>query len=430
MSGINASNAMEVDPFEDSSSTNTRNASETGCGGVTGAGKAPPNIVADLEKFKLAIKDDNGPPRAYKKSSSRSQGLSWANVASKPEIAGTTIRIQDETEKKELAKLSSEELVKKLGMKEIIGARQMVNGQVRVFYAEQATKKIMERQTEWARKLATTAQIASTNYQVLVHDMPLSFQPENPEHINELKKANDAHIPGINIQRAAWLKRYRQPEKKSGSLIVWFEHAEQADRAIIKGTMWKYELKATEIFRSGFRTMQCFNCQKYGHTAKNCSAEPRCGQCAGGHNTRTCPGKQEARCTNCSKKHPAWDQICPVRLAAKARAVKNRTQDPGRFVVQGPQEGNHSTECQIVGSRKRRAGSSIMEIADPVSEGGARRGPGRPKGSTKILNSAREPAKMISKTNTPTLPTLETFRPVTRDNQAEASDAPLCTMSQ
>lgn len=127
------------------------------------------------------------------------QGQSWAKIASKSEVAGTTIRIQDKNEKKEIAKLSSEELVKKIGMKEIIGARQMVDGQIKVYYAKQSTKQIMEGQKNWTKKLSTTAHIVSVNYQVLVHDMPYTFQPENPEHIKELQKANEIHLPVNSI---------------------------------------------------------------------------------------------------------------------------------------------------------------------------------------------------------------------------------------
>ena len=159
---------------------------------------------------------------------------------------------------------------------------------------------------------------------------------QNPEQIKELEITNRIYIQGIGIQKAAWLKKYNRQGKSAGSLIIWFDAAESADKVIEKGLMWGYEVKAAEIFRSGFRMMQCFNCQKYGHIAKNCTADSKCGQCAGGHNTKACLGKQEARCTNCSRKHPAWDQSCPVRLAAKARAVNNRTQDPGRFAAQGP----------------------------------------------------------------------------------------------
>lgn len=76
-------------------------------------------IQQEIRKIKTAIIMTQG--------SSRTQVQPWANVTSKPEIA-TTVRIQNEEGKKKIAKLSSEELVDKIGMKKVIAARQMVNG--------------------------------------------------------------------------------------------------------------------------------------------------------------------------------------------------------------------------------------------------------------------------------------------------------------
>lgn len=45
------------------------------------------------------------------------------HVASKPQVSETIIRIQDGGEKKAIPKLTSEELVKKIGRAEVIGAQ-------------------------------------------------------------------------------------------------------------------------------------------------------------------------------------------------------------------------------------------------------------------------------------------------------------------
>lgn len=351
-------------------------------------------------------------------------GNSWAKIASKSEAAGTTIRIQDENEKKEIAKLSSEELVKKIGRSEIVGAKQMSNGQVRVYFAGQDSKELMEREKEWTSKLAATARVASPTYQVLIHDMPLTFQPENSEHLKMLQQANVLYLQGIRIHRAAWLKRTPQPNKTAGSLIVWFEDAEIADKAIAKGIMWQFEVKATEIFRSGFRALQCFNCQKYGHIAKVCTSEVRCGQCAKAHNTRECTEKQEVRCCNCNRKHASWHQSCPVRIAARAKATLSRTQDPGRYKQPDVQPRDPENDWQIVGSRKRRVGAAGAQIVGADGEVIFRRRPGRPrKTSADIAVIPPAWAKM------PTVQGNET-RPVTRETQAENGSAPPCQMTQ
>ena len=187
---------MAINPFEDVSSRNTENER-----GVVGGAKKTFYIEGALKRFKQDLNDDSIAPRANQRnleeaiqiiesllkmkvpqnspntnqtdnitmtkilqeiqgikssisqnqSSSHAQGQSWAKIVSKPNVVGTTIKIQDEEEKRALVKLSSKELVEKIGMKEIIGARPMVNGQVKVYYAEAVTKQVMERQHDWTR---------------------------------------------------------------------------------------------------------------------------------------------------------------------------------------------------------------------------------------------------------------------------------------
>ncbi|KAI0998538.1 hypothetical protein K3495_g9658 [Podosphaera aphanis] len=178
MSEVNASNRTVEDPSADSCLIYTGRTFRSG-GGAGEAGAVAREVPSDADevvrKHKQALKEDNLPQRSLKillaeaiqvinslrkmkvypqevsqtsskgetlimiktlqeiqtikvtmeqnQSLARPQGQSWAKVTSRPEVAGTTIRIQDETEKKELAKLSSEESVKKIRRKEIIGAR-------------------------------------------------------------------------------------------------------------------------------------------------------------------------------------------------------------------------------------------------------------------------------------------------------------------
>lgn len=53
----------------------------------------------------------------------------------------STIKIQDEQEKKQYCEIHQERTGEKIRIKEIIEARQIINGQARVYYAEETTKK-------------------------------------------------------------------------------------------------------------------------------------------------------------------------------------------------------------------------------------------------------------------------------------------------
>ena len=57
--------------------------------------------------------------------------------------------------------------------------------------------------------------------------------------------------------------------------------------------------------------MQCYNCQRLGHTAKSCSSKnPRCMLCGGPHTKEDCSAQQR-RCANCHGDHGANSSRCP-----------------------------------------------------------------------------------------------------------------------
>ncbi|GBP84506.1 Nucleic-acid-binding protein from transposon X-element [Eumeta japonica] len=60
---------------------------------------------------------------------------------------------------------------------------------------------------------------------------------------------------------------------------------------------------------------QCRSCQRYGHAAANCHADPRCVKCLVPHWTRECPRTRESgekpECVNCGQLHTANYRGCP-----------------------------------------------------------------------------------------------------------------------
>ena len=66
---------------------------------------------------------------------------------------------------------------------------------------------------------------------------------------------------------------------------------------------------------------RCFNCNGYGHSAKNCKNGTTCAHCSGDHNTNSCTNKNVAKCINCIRAnakfklnrnidHQAFDEKC------------------------------------------------------------------------------------------------------------------------
>ena len=72
---------------------------------------------------------------------------------------------------------------------------------------------------------------------------------------------------------------------------------------------------------------QCFNCQGYGHTARECKANTKCVICSGRHTSKECQKKKEAnftaRCCNCGGNHTASYGGCPkYKVAKRAEQIR------------------------------------------------------------------------------------------------------------
>ena len=69
-----------------------------------------------------------------------------------------------------------------------------------------------------------------------------------------------------------------------------------------------------EEFRAPISVQQCYNCQHFGHSAKNCQAKTKCVICGEGHSHKGCPNraKKQPKCANCKGPHVANYKGCPA----------------------------------------------------------------------------------------------------------------------
>lgn len=73
------------------------------------------------------------------------------------------------------------------------------------------------------------------------------------------------------------------------------------------------------------QVLQCFQCLRYGHTAKACKSKPRCKYCgkycesttAPNHDPQTCEFKVNPSCLYCLGDHEACNRLCPEYLRQK-----------------------------------------------------------------------------------------------------------------
>lgn len=65
--------------------------------------------------------------------------------------------------------------------------------------------------------------------------------------------------------------------------------------------------------------LQCYRCQRYGHTANGCNSAVRCMVCSGPHSVRDCTSTI-LRCANCDGGHKANFTTC-LRAPRRAENV-------------------------------------------------------------------------------------------------------------
>lgn len=74
---------------------------------------------------------------------------------------------------------------------------------------------------------------------------------------------------------------------------------------------------------------QCYRCQAFGHSSKNCNMPPRCVKCTIPHASKDCAKKdrtEPALCCNCNESHPANYRLCPSRIKYVESLRKKRVE--------------------------------------------------------------------------------------------------------
>ena len=87
--------------------------------------------------------------------------------------------------------------------------------------------------------------------------------------------------------------------------------------------------EGSKIIYDSFYVRRCYQCQRFGHIAKDCKFKEACGKCAGEHRNNNCT--LESCCVNCKLsglgeddcKHSSFSLSCPSHLKEQAKLKKS-----------------------------------------------------------------------------------------------------------
>ncbi|XP_064470370.1 uncharacterized protein LOC135385122 [Ornithodoros turicata] len=129
--------------------------------------------------------------------------------------------------------------------------------------------------------------------------------------------------------------------------------------------------------------VQCYNCQRFGHLARNCRWPTRCKICSGSHTLQDCTARREPKCSNCGGPHAASHSLCPRKRSAIQRFQTDVLPSVGRPVVSSSNDApvetapckQQTTAAAKSRKRKRRPGRtqrSLNRNQEPMLELDAR----------------------------------------------------------
>jgi hypothetical protein len=175
---------------------------------------------------------------------------------------------------------------------------------------------------------------------------------------------------------------------------------------------------------------QCYNCQRFGHSAKFCDSKPRCVVCSEEHKFQDCPvknTKDKMKCANCKGNHTSSYSGCrEVKTAKQVQEIKNEHNISYREALTRAK--SQQTPQQMPNNPSRQTETnqaSNIPIANPYLR--TRPQQAQPKSLQKpIMVDAECQTSADQSTMTDTPPDL--FRPANKNSSNQEEAQPMATI--
>lgn len=215
-----------------------------------------------------------------------------------------------------------------------------------VYLQSQTVADSLQKQANnWLPTFSTHLIIRPDTHAVLVHGIPTTFNPQNPEHLEDLIASNGDRLSSVKAVRWMNTKVIEEEQKHYSSIIILLTDRDAAHRCVKHQIWYRYNRKRTELGRQP--PTRCFNCLKSGHSAAACPNPPLCPYCGDDPHAHTCSskGKTPTKRTSCAREKKKRDVHVNLKnvLTANPTNLLHSPFDPKCEARQVPTPSDEST---------------------------------------------------------------------------------------
>ena len=169
-----------------------------------------------------------------------------------------------------------------------------------------------DNRSKFCNKIGPSVVFRPRVHNLISFNVPIDISPENQQHRHEICEANSLDPGTIAAMRWAKPVHRRAIDQRTAHLLLTFNSADAANRAITDGLYICNRRCRTERVKR--EPTRCLKCQGWNHFAKDCVEEgEKCGNCTKNHRTTECPTPQARCCVSCkSDNHASWSRECPT----------------------------------------------------------------------------------------------------------------------
>ena len=158
-------------------------------------------------------------------------------------------------------------------------------------------------------------------FKIVIHSVPNYIDEKDLKNYFENKTINIKDIKKRPLKNNDYFSTY----------FVSLDSKQQFDELTTKGyfVVSNRRFKVSKYVNKN--VIQCYKCQKYGHTANICYNNTiRCRFCSKEHESKNCDQKGNLKCANCGENHKSSAYNCKVRqthIIQKNKWLLNNTPD-------------------------------------------------------------------------------------------------------